>query len=291
MYDYTYNFWSPLLNFKTDESEIFLDKNIKIRKASDFEIDILKDLKKKWTNIIYSDVLLRVRLYKDIPEDEPNQFLPDARKEIEKTITLLRLYKKESIGFNLIVQAYSDEPHYAFSANALFHYMLWTPAKAKALGETYNFNDEDAEKLKNFFLTFNPKLTSKFQLAINFFNKSYIEPYPLRDSLIDLTIALENLFLKKTKMELAYKLSLRMTHLLGKDIDEREKIYRFMKKIYKFRSNVVHGEKTKDLSEKDLLKVREYTRESLKYFLLNPEMWSQEKLDQIIINGSFYPDH
>jgi len=104
MSDYIYNFWAPLTNFYSDESEIVLNKNLIIRPATEGDLKALNDLQRRWTNISRSERLLQVKIVKNQPESEPDIYLHDARKEIERVVTLLRLYKEESVGFNLIVQ-------------------------------------------------------------------------------------------------------------------------------------------------------------------------------------------
>src|SRR4030043_1736974 len=123
MTQYEFRFWVPLSNFHPERQPIKLKENLHITEASQFEKQLLSELKAKWTNIRFSDFLLRLTLEKEEPEKEPNIYLSDARTEIEKAITIFRLFKAQLIGFNLIVQQYSSDASYAYSANALLHYM------------------------------------------------------------------------------------------------------------------------------------------------------------------------
>ena len=82
-----------------------------------------------------------------------------------------------------------------------------------------------------------------------------------------------------------------MAHLLGHDVKERTEIYEFMKGAYSSRSKIVHGEKTKGLDDNNLLKTRNLLRESLKYFIKNLQVWSGDKLDSIVLNETFFPNH
>jgi hypothetical protein len=294
MTDYIYNFYAPLTNFHSDESEIVFNKNLKIGPATEGDLKALKDLQQRWTSISSSETLLQVKLVKTQPESEPDIYLQDARKEIEKVVTLLRLYKEESVGFNLIVQRYSDGPHYALSANALLHYMLWTPPKSELLNRSYGLIGDSAQGFKSFFTGHNLPSLSIIDMALSYFNKSYIEPYPFRDGFIDCIIALENLFLKDTSQELGYKLRIRIAHLLGQNTDHRKELFEFIKEAYSLRSTIVHGEKSqklKKLNDIYLLKTRKILRESIKYVLKNPNVWSGDKLDGIVLNGTYFPNH
>lgn len=294
MCDYIYNFWVPLTNFYSDESEIVLNENLIIRPASEGDTKALNDLRQRWTNIRRSDRLLQVKIVKNQPESEPDIYLPDARKEIERVITLLRLYKEESIGFNLIVQRYSDGPHYALSANALLHYTLWTPPQSDLLKRPYELIGEEAQGFISFFHEHTPRSLSSISLALSYFDKSYIEPYPFRDGFIDCIIALENLFLKNTSQELGYKLRIRIAHLLGQNTGHRKELFEFIKEAYSLRSTIVHGgkpQKLKKLNDIYLIQTRKILRESIKYILKNIDVWSGVNLDEIVLNGTYFPNH
>ena len=152
MAKYTYTFLSPLINFNSSNSDIIISDDLKIRSTQESDLNILNDLKSKWSNIDISNRLLQVQIKKEEPESDPDIYLPDARKEIEKAFTLLRLYKEESVGFNLIVQPYSDGPHYAFSANALLHYMLWTPSQSILLKRIYELDTTEAKEFIQFLI-------------------------------------------------------------------------------------------------------------------------------------------
>ena len=226
MAKYIYKFFSPLVNFNSSDHEIIISDDLIICQTPESDLTILNDLRHKWPNIAGSNRILSIQIKKDEPESEPDIYLSDARRDIEKVITFLRLFKEETIGFNLIVQRYSDGPHYAFSANALLHYMLWTPSQSDKLRRVYELNAAESESFIKFFSEFDLPALSSLSLAIRYFNKSYIEPYPFRDGFIDCIIGLENLYLKNTHQELSYKLSLRIAHLLGQDRSHRRELFR-----------------------------------------------------------------
>ena len=123
------------------------------------------------------------------------------------------------------------------------------------------------------------------KLSSKYFNKSYTEPYTPRDSFLDLMITLENLFLKGTNQELSYKISMRMAYVLGKDKDDRKKIFDFIKDAYNLRSKIVHGEESNKLDNQKFLELRELTKESLKYFLEYEDNWNGKKLDELILEA------
>jgi hypothetical protein len=212
---------------------------------------------------------------------EPDHYLPDARLEIEKVITLLRLFKEGICGFNLIVQAYSQEEPYSYSANTLLHYIPYT-LKPEPRFEL-NVNEAEIEGFKAFFCEYDTPAYTQLSLAMEYFNKSYIEPCLPRDSLLDSVVALEFLLLKGTKDELAYRLSIRAAFLLGSSADERKEIYQSVKKAYNLLSKVIHGEGCGGKLTHDLmLQIRDYTRRALKIFLKDPLL--RDKLDDTVLS-------
>ena len=283
---YLFKFWVSLLNFKVNifyPDEIILDKDVLIRSTTSFEDERLTDLYKEYfPRSSYSNYLLQIILRKDTPEIEPGQFLDEAEEKIKKAVTIFRLFKKEMIGYNLIVQPLSEVQEYGQTTRFLLHQRLWTSKKKP---EIYKLEKNEIQPFISFFKDFYKILFSKFDLAIEYFNKSYIEPYTPRDSFLDLMITLENLFLKGTHQELSYKLSMRMAYILGKDKKDRINIYRFIKDAYNLRSKIVHGEKSDKLDNQKFLELRELTRKSIIYFLENKDNWNGKKLDRLILEA------
>lgn len=286
MEKYISKYWVSLLNVKIDisnQEKIILDEDVLIRLTTSYEDERLADLYKKYfPRSSYSDYLLQVILRKDTPEVEPGQFFPEAREKIEKAITIFRLFKEERIGYTLIIQPLSEVLNYGYTAEFLWHQMLWTSEK---IPEIYTVERSEIQSFINFFKDFYKISFSEFNLAIEYFNKSYIEPYTPRDSFLDLMIALENLFLKETHQELSYKLSIRMAYILGVDKKDRINIFNFMKDAYNLRSKILHGEKSDKLNNKKFLELRKLTRKSIIYFLKNKEHWNSAKLDNLILEA------
>ena len=73
-----------------------------------------------------------------------------------------------------------------------------------------------------------------------------MENHREEDRIVDVMIAAEALFLSdagsaQDRGELKYRLSLRAAYFMGKDADERTKIFKFMKAAYDARSTIAHG--------------------------------------------------
>jgi len=280
---YIFRFWVSLLNFEVDisnEEQIILDNDVLIRLTTSFEDERLTELYKNvFMGSIYSNYLLEVILEKDDPEIKPGQFLYEAEEKIKKAIAIFRLFKKEIIGYNLIVQPLSEAPKYGHTIRFLSYNKLRPNGKNP---EIYTLEKGEIQTFISFFNNFYKILLSKFDLAIEYFNKSYNEPYP-RDSFLDLMITLENLYLKNTSQELSYKLSMRMAHTLGKNKEERIHIYYLIKEAYSLRSKIVHGERLDALDKQKFIELRELTRKSIIYFLENKDNWDEKILDRLIL--------
>ena len=279
---YIFRFWVSLLNFEADisnEEQITLDTDVLIRLTTSFEDGRLAELYKNvFMGSIYSNYLLEVILEKDDPEIAPGQFLYEAEEKIKKAIAIFRLFKKEIIGYNLIVQPLSEAQEYGHTTLFLSYNKL----RLNGNSEIYTLEKGKIRTFISFYNNFYKILFSKFDLAIEYFNKSYNEPYP-RDSFLDLMIVLENLYLKNTSQELSYRLSMRMAHILGKNKEERIHIYHFIKEAYTLRSKIVHGKRWNALDKQKFIELRELTRKSIIYFLENKDNWDEKILDRLIL--------
>lgn len=119
----------------------------------------------------------------------------------------------------------------------------YSPLKViKRLGrdERYNIKEEDIEILNNIFNKLNHTNNHpNIGLAINRFNLIYYKKS--EDKIIDLFIALESLFLRDIQQELSYRLSLKIARFLETVPKERKELFDFIKKAYRFRSSIIHG--------------------------------------------------
>jgi len=201
-----------------------------------------------------------------------NKIIEDLEPRIEKVITALRLFKKGSIYYSAIIsypKIWKDI------------WIISSHERGIVYGQYYELTDEDVENLKTFWSKFKSLNIQNYQfldVAIRRFNFSYERKLP-EDKLIDYIIAFEALYLKESEKELGYRLALRCAYFLGKNGEERKKIFKILKSAYDARSKIVHGEPIESKSFKKLLnklnlnlaelsmQVEEYLRESIKTFL------------------------
>lgn len=157
--------------------------------------------------------------------------------------------------------------------------------QSKEEPKEYNFTEpEDHRAFQEFWKVFdNPAYPKRLQTALRRFGLTYQRRLP-EDELIDLVVCLESLFSTDSE-EVAYKTSLRATIVLSKTGAswDRLQLFRFLKRCYSLRSELVHGLKVYIPDSINLVdttvrkmgfveRLRRITREAILYFLRNPQV-------------------
>lgn len=135
----------------------------------------------------------------------------------------------------------------------------------------------------------------KLETAFARFNASY-KSLDYREQIIDLVIALENLFGEETvgqTSEVGYRLRMRAARYLGVSGDERKQIRKFVSDLYTLRSKIVHGdvgateESAQRVFRKTLAEVadeaQELVRRALLKMLANPSQMGQEYFNDLLL--------
>ena len=110
------------------------------------------------------------------------------------------------------------------------------PLNDAALGEFTEFFDEYWGMLEG--------LDRRVKRGLSRFSSSY-ERRELEDRLIDLVIALEALFNDSESDSVSFKIAIRCAGWLYPPGEQRFSLFRFIKRVYEFRSAAVHGRKGK----------------------------------------------
>jgi len=276
-------FWVPLINFVTNKDKIEIGDRFVIEKSTSFEKEVVfEQLTKRFEIIISSEYLLRTYIKTNKPAEKIYELFDEVIVEFEKAIILFRLFKKEFIGFNFIVEKHlANTLVYGYSAVNLSYLIIDRKIEKKK----YVIDNGGIELLNKFFREYDIFSTSKFDLTVGYFNRSYSQ-YFLTNIFLDTMFVLENLFLRNTNQELKYKLSMRMAYVLGgNDKEKREKIFNFIKESYDIRSKIVHGGEIQGLDKQRVFKLRELTKDSLKIFFKKRNLCLGENLDNIILKG------
>ena len=280
MKTFQFKFLAPLINFNYDEKELQITQNCLIRKITENENSIFNTITKEMPNIKYGDFLIDCSINKSKPEKEIGQHLTEGRENIEKVLTLLRLIREDIVGYNFIIQPYSKED-YGYRITHWKHYELWFNPPQDFKSGPYNLKKEEIGILEVLASNIIDQTYKKFSLSIEYFNKSYIEPYTPRDSLLDLMIALDSLYIRENQPELVYRLKMRIAHLLSNNFSDRKNITELIKNAYDIRSQIIHGKKKPKITYDFLFEIRNIVRNSIVIFLLNPEI--NKSLDDIIM--------
>lgn len=153
----------------------------------------------------------------------------------------------------------------------LSHYYLYEESKQKIVFWGMNdfsndfsilkLTDEDIELFESINSINVPFLNNKkLKLAFDQFEQSFkVADWKL--SFPMLMIGME-ILLSPSNSELVNRISRNTAVLLGESSDEAEEIFQDMKKLYDYRSGIVHNGKV-DFSEKDFLKLRNFLRKAI----------------------------
>lgn len=156
-------------------------------------------------------------------------------------------------------------------------------------------NEDDLKDISKVYLNLSENENNKIKISNKRLRNSYLRDNE-EDSILDIIIALETLLSDNNKGELTYKLSMRIAKLLNFHNNEYDTFETFgiMKKIYDYRSAVVHGSskvnsKREIKIEKDKRSIKtisianDYLREVLKILLMNPKYLDPKEIDKLIL--------
>lgn len=132
-------------------------------------------------------------------------------------------------------------------------------------------------------------------ITIDRYNDALLEKTDIDRKLTTAVMGLESLFsLPKEKGENAYKLSVRVSKLLGYLNFESDKTKTFIEKAYKFRNMVVHGSYIQPKERKEMNKIfpeiLSYLRISIIVFLLSHNIKKNDmiiKIDKSLVSSSY----
>ncbi|MBL7153578.1 MAG: hypothetical protein ISS79_07655 [Phycisphaerae bacterium] len=190
----------------------------------------------------------------DIPEQ--------IHRGVQDKLRLLRLFKEGNVvlGYSFL---YHDqgEGRGPRICNQLREYPI-------ADGTIFKLAPEEVPAAQSFITSTSLPFSYPFlQLAFDSFERSY-ELHHNELSFLSLMIAMEILFKPKdARQELTYRVSRNTAVLLGKSIDEGDRIFKEIKSLYSKRSKLVHTGDNTIISQADVLNLRRYVRESIKEIL------------------------
>ena len=271
-------FVAPLVNFRCDCTPLALSQSCRIRRVSDVERKRLRRIRELFGRAIdIGESALELDASTNLTESEEGwdeeraRLLEQAKHAALRAVTILRLYREEKAGFNAVIQVVSD-PRAPYVVSFWGHFKFWAPSRK------YSITAAESGALAAFYADIDDCSFDAAQVAVDWFNKTYIEPYVPRDALLDAMIALDSLYVDDAQ-ELGYKLATRMAAVLG----EPREVFDHVRKAYGLRGRIVHSRKppTDDEMNAVLPHIMGYLRRSLILFLKNPGL--KEELDDIVL--------
>jgi len=148
------------------------------------------------------------------------------------------------------------------------------------------------DRVKNLYSAFKFAAEKHKKLIMKGFMRHGLEYYymalgehDLEKRVINLFVATESLF--SEGQELRYRISLRVTSLLGLIGKDRNKVFERLYELYQKRSKIVHGVERVDISWEEVLDLEKYLRDCFRIYLyLNKE--KDDVLDKL--DASLYDD-
>ena len=195
--------------------------------------------------------------------------------EIDKIIIAMWLFSNKSISKGALIR----EP----TPVSGIYRILDSPRCIWGRG-VWQVTDLEIKKFIDFWNVIKNKDLGPNNISIRYFKKAMCS-ITQDDSLVNLTIAMENILLPKEDRELRYKFSLRAALILSDKFEIRQKIKDIFKKIYDSRSKIVHGVEPK-VYRSNFLIYFHLCRKIICIYLENNRQWHQLLLDELTLGNN-----
>jgi hypothetical protein len=222
----------------------------------------------------------------------PSQVAPER---IEEAISALRLFKTGGVRYTVIRQR-------SIGWNPGVGAMTQWGFTGHVFGPPYTLNATEVDEFRAFWPSYRrarERTRRRLDLALRRLNFAYDRWRP-EDRLVDYMIGLEALLTKgEERGDLAYRLALRGSRMLGNDADSRSAVHLRLKAAYEIRSAIVHGSQIRDpvpvggdrVAFAELVEnVAEYLRRAIKELMERTEHVNEAQaitaVDADIVTGS-----
>ncbi len=178
-------------------------------------------------------------------------------EKIQEVFKILRLYKEGDFRYGLIYWCPKTpcDPPYNEHTVLFYSGSYCTPNK-------YSIQEDDIKELQLLFQKYSNNSSKKdFPHSAIYYLDKGVRENDMTDRLVDYTAALESLFVDG-KQEITTLLAYRTAFFLEANRQKCGEIYKDLKKAYGFRSNIVHGNRSKI---KDELELKEYCNKTERY--------------------------
>jgi len=154
------------------------------------------------------------------------------------------------------------------------HKVKWTASFKEAINKGDEFFKEFyKDSFRNVFLEKQEEVFSnrtRIGRALNLFFEGL--QLPLQHSFLSMSLVLETIFTVE-EAEITYQFATRLANITGKTFEQRKDIFQRARKVYKERSNIVHGRKSIETVDTNILKDGFFfARRSLQHILLDSNL-------------------
>jgi hypothetical protein len=185
-------------------------------------------------------VMVELQNIESEPSDVGHKRSPEISEKMRKTIAAFVLSDDAAPTLAETWQEFAD-PELAFAE----HGVVWMSSRHEGRLPSHpaNVTDEMLNWVET-YLSLSPDVANACEIPIARLNLARRRIAP-GDKAIDGSVCLEALLSGRGRGELTHRLSVRAALLLGRSLDERQKIAEDSRKFYKLRSDVVHGSSSK----------------------------------------------
>lgn len=244
---------SPLNNFEMETDRVELEPGLSLRRLS---LQEREEIASRWMSFMPFPMPFiagwptgreefALDLFAEVPKvigDRPPGVAPVgfhqiASERLETVVVALRLFRAGAVDLTSIsVMSIGWNVHGGGGST--------TRHRSPLLRPNYTLPKAEIPLFVRFWADFQrqrSKKRSRVELALRRFNLAYERLLP-EDRLIDCVIALEALLLRaEEQQELAFRMALRGSRLLGRDPDARSDLFSRFRSAYRVRSEIVHG--------------------------------------------------
>ena len=258
----TYIIVVPLENFELHNAEEVVMGEYKIRRLKEEEIETLLHMGGARTlgvSFLYTGFLENIYCIErrvNVPKEESLN-MSTYLEGVDNLITALRLFMHGNVGRSMYLHYPKWTIYRAYGTSGLLSRATRAFSNSK-----YVLDASDIEHFKSFWIVFERAvnlLPSNMKFSLKWFNKSYLEPDDV-DRLLDLAIALESLF------QTGDRLDLYVARFIGKDLEERRKIYKDAHELRRVRGAIVH-EGYYEAGREFVNRIEDYYRQSARKFI------------------------